>query len=550
MLAVGMSPGRMLRLVLCEALLLGLVGVLLGNALGLGLTLFFHRAGIDLSAFEAGLRTMPGLADVIRPVVRVERSVFVSAVVFATACLVALYPAAKAARLDPVGAIRGVTGRWHAAWRLSWRRTRRDGVRRGDRRFASARRRVPVFLRIATRNILRNPRRTAITAGGTAFALVAYIFLFGYFDGFGEQAIDTSTRYLTGHAQIERAGFRTDYAPDLALGRSDSLLARVRGIPHVVGAAPRVQAQAIASSATKSEAVALIGVDPTLEREVTFIHRTVVQGTALAAGRDRDVLIGRKLAEKLGVRLGEKIVVMAQAADGELGTAAYRVSGIFATESASFDGAMAYVTLPAAQALLALGPRVSTINVRLDDRARLPEVMARLRPLVAASGYGVAPWPELLPQLDEMIRLVVVIRTIVMTIVLAVVALAVMNTVFMSVAERTRELGVMMALGMRPSAVVRMVLYETATIMTVASVVGYGAGVFLVTYFGRHGLDLSAFFRDYTSIPGLTGIVRPRLVLANVIGPGVALFVASVLIAMYPAGKAAHLDPAAAVRRA
>ena len=402
---------------------------------------------------------------------------------------------------------------------------------------------------IAARNILRNPRRTAITAGGATFAIIAYVFLFAYFDGFGEQAIDTATRYLTGHLQIERAGFRKDLAPELTVGRPDELLARLRSTPHVTGAAPRIQAQAIASSPTKSEAVSLIGIDPTLERAVTFIHQAVVQGTSLDPARDRDIMIGRKLAEKLNVRLGEKIVIMAQAADGELGTAAYRVSGIFATESASFDGTMAFVTLPAAQSLLALGTRVSTVNVRLDDRTHLAEVAAQLRPVVSTMGYSVAPWEDLLPQLDEMIRLVVVIRTIVMAIVLAVVAMAIMNTVFMSVAERTRELGVMMALGTRPAAIVRIVLYETAAIMVVASVVGYAVSALVVGYFGRHGLDLSAFFRDYSAIPGFTGIVHLRLVPASIVGPGVALFVASVLVALYPASKAARLDPATGIRR-
>jgi ABC-type antimicrobial peptide transport system permease subunit len=210
---------------------------------------------------------------------------------------------------------------------------------------------------------------------------------------------------------------------------------------------------------------------------------------------------------------------------------------------------MAFVTLPAAQALLALGTRVSTINVRVDDRSRLAEVTSELRPWISASGYVVAPWQELLPGVDQMVGFVAAIRVIIMAIVLAVAALAIMNTVYMSVAERTREMGVMMALGTRPGAVVRMVLYETAMIVAVASVAGYAAGVLLVSYFGRNGMDFSSFFRDYTSIPGITGIVYPRVVFASIIGPGVALVLASVLISVFPARRAARLDPATAIRQ-
>ena len=545
MLAVGMRPSRLLRLVLSEALILGALGVVIGNAIGLGTTLYFGRAGIDLTAFQAGLTVMQGAADILRPIARANRSVAMSALVFAVACVVALYPAVKASRLKPVDAIRGLAGRSRGARRLLfWR---------GALRATSTTRpkwHWPVFVSIAARNILRNSRRTAITAGGAALALLGYIALVTFFDGFTEQIVDTSTRYLTGHVQIERAGFRKDFAPELALRNPDALLARLRRTPHVVGAAPRVQAQAIAGSAAKSEGVVLIGIDPMEERSVTFIDRAIVQGAALRAGRDRDILIGRKLAEKLNVRLDEKIVMTTQAAGGDLGTAAYRVAGIFATESASFDGGMAFVTLPAAQALLGLRDRVSTINIRLDDRTATSDAVVPLRSQVSALGYSVAPWQELLPQVVDMTRFIGAIRVIIMAIILVVVAMAIMNTVFMSVAERTRELGVMMALGTRPAAVVRMVLYETAAIMVLASIAGYAASALLAAYFGRTGIDLSGFFRDYDTIPGVTGIMYPRLVPGSVALPGIALVAASVLISLYPAARAARLDPAIAIHHA
>jgi putative ABC transport system permease protein len=531
MLGIGTSPARLLRLVLYEAVLLGLLGLVIGNALGLAITGYYGYAGIDLSAFEAGLRTMPGLADVIYPAVRLERSVAISAVVFATACLVALYPAAKAARLDPVDAIRGVLGR-------------NPLLTRGHATHG----RGPVFLLIAGRSILRNSRRTAITVGGTAFAIAAYVFLFGYYDGFGEQIIRTATSYSTGHIQIESDGFRKDFAPQLALADASSVLAMVRTMAEIQGAAPRVQAQALASSAAKSEGIALIGIDPVAERNVTFIHQTMVEGQPLEAGVDREIVIGRKLAEKLSVRLGERIVVMAQDRGGDLATSAYRIRGIFATESSAYDSAMAFVTLPAAQALLGLGERVSTINIRLRDRSSLERTAEELRSRLDAPGRNVATWPELLPQIDEMVKMLRVFRAIVLATIFAVVALAVMNTVFMAVAERTREFGVMMALGTSPVAVVRLVLYETIILMLLASVLGYSIGVMLVAYFGERGIDLSRFFANYTTIPGLTGISYPVLVIANIVVPGVALFLASVVVALYPAMRAARLAPASAIR--
>jgi ABC-type antimicrobial peptide transport system permease subunit len=147
-----------------------------------------------------------------------------------------------------------------------------------------------------------------------------------------------------------------------------------------------------------------------------------------------------------------------------------------------------------------------------------------------------------------MVRLVRVFSNIMLVVAFIVIAMAIMNTVFMAVAERTREFGVMMALGTPPAAIQRMVVYETLVLMLLASFIGYGVGVALVAYFGRQGIDLSGFFRGYSAIPGLTGIVHPRVVAGHIGVPALALFVASVLVSLYPAARAARLDPVRAIR--
>jgi len=535
MLALGASPARVLGMVLIESMLLGGLGLLLGNALGLTATAAFGRVGIDLGAFEAGLRTMPGLSGIVYPVLQPQRSALISVLVFAFAVLAALFPAAKAAGLEPVAALRGIARRRPRARAAKAGRIVHDAW-------------LPVFARIAQRNLLRNPHRSAITVGGTAFAIVAYVFLNGYFDGFDEQVIDTATRYITGHAQVERVGFRRDHSPQLAFGPAQPLLDALRALPGVAAAAPRVQAQALASSARKSAGVLLIGVDPPAEAGLTLIGQAIVQGRMLRAGDDHAIVLGRRLVQRLGLAPGEKLVVTAGAADGELGSAAYRLQGVFATESPEFDEGVAFVTLPAAQALLGLPGKVSTVNVRLDRRDQLPAAIAALRE--RGGGLDVVPWPVLLPGVAQMVGLDRAIRAVVVGLFLVVVALAVMNTVVMSVSERAREFGVLMALGTPPAAIVRMVLYETAALMLMASLLGYGLGAALVAAFGRYGLDLSGLFAGYDTIPGLTGITHPRLVVSSVVVPGVALFAASILAALLPATHAARLDPVQAIRHA
>jgi ABC-type antimicrobial peptide transport system permease subunit len=176
--------------------------------------------------------------------------------------------------------------------------------------------------------------------------------------------------------------------------------------------------------------------------------------------------------------------------------------------------------------------------------------LATLRGRLSMPALHLAPWQELLPQVDEMVRLNRVISNIVLAIAFVVIAMAIMNTVFMTVAERTREFGVMLALGTPPRAVERMVVYETLAMMVLASLAGYGAGAAVVLWFGHQGIDLSGFFQGFSAIPGLTGVVHPKLLPGHIGPPGLVLFIASVLVSVLPAARAARLDPMRAIRHA
>lgn len=533
MLALGTRPSRLVLLVVTEALLIGAGGLVLGNAVGLALAAYFGARGIDLSAFARGMEIMPGLSDVIYPLPLGERSAMLSAIVLATTLGAALYPALKAAGLAPVAAIRGQEG---------------SVRRRQAGRWSSTREARHVFLAIAVRSLRRNPRRSLLTIAGTTFSVAAFVFLLGFFDGFGDQMVQNATGYITGHLQLEPKGFRREMSVQLALDDPEALLRALRADPRVVAAAPRVQAQALVSSAAKQEMAVLVGVDPRAESRVTILARSVREGAPLAIGQDRSIVIGGKLAEKLRVRLGERIVVYAQSADGALGSAAYRVSGIFRTESDAFDARFAYVTIDAARALLGLGNKASVIGIRLDDRRATAAAQSALGPVAERAGYDLVSWRELLPEVDQMVMLNKAISAIVVAIVFAVVALGLLNTVLMSVMERTREFGVMLAIGTRPAAIVRVVLYETAMLVALGIAIGYAAGGAMVEYFGVRGLDLSYFFRDISRIPGLTGVIYTRVFVGTLAWPTAMLLAFSLAAALYPALRAARLEPVEAIR--
>ena len=535
MMALGTRQTQVMRLVFYEACLLGFAGLLIGAVIGLSMTQYFAVTGINLERYSLALEAMPGLTGIVFPLPRADRTLILSLVVFATAVIAAFYPAWKTARLRPVDAIRGRQNTLSVPAWLHWKKT------------TSNRARWPLFLKIAGRGIVRNPRRTLLTVSATAFGLAAFIFLYSFVDGYFSQMIDNSTGYVTGDLQIQHKLFRQEMVPELSLRQPASLLQKIRQQPLIAAAAPRVQTQALISSPAQSQNILLLGIDPDSERKVTFIERTVKEGKALQAGQDRDIMLGRRLAGKLGIRLGEKVVVLAQNAEGSLGSAAYRVGAIFETESEAFDNAIGFVSLRAGQALLSLGDAVSTIDVRLKDREQLAAATAVLNRELAQTPYVVVSWRELLPEVSQIIDYVRMNLNLVIGIVFFVVAMGVMNTLLMSVMERTHEFGIMMALGTRPSQIVRLVLYESIVLAAAGSVAGYLLGAMLVQYLALRGIDLSAYTNALQTIPGLTGVIYPRLQNSHLLVPLLLLLGISAIAAFYPGWRAAQLKPVEAL---
>lgn len=535
-MALGTRQTQVMRLVLYEACLLGLAGLMIGGVIGLSATQYYAVTGINLERYSLALEAMPGLTGIVFPLPRADRTLILSLAVFTTAVIAAFYPAWKTARLRPVDAIRGRQKTWEVPAWLHWKKT------------ASRRARWPLFIKIAGRGIVRNPRRTLLTVSATAFGLAAFIFLYSFVDGFFSQMIDNSTGYVAGDLQIQHTLFRQEMVPELALRQSAGLLEKIRQQPLIAAAAPRVQTQALISSPAQSQNILLLGIDPDSERKVTFIERTVREGKALQSGQDRDIMLGRKLAGKLGIRLGEKVVVLAQNAEGSIGSAAYRVNAIFETESEAFDNAIGFISLRAGQALLSLGDDVSTIAVRLKDREQLDTVCAALRRELAQTPYVVVSWRELLPEVSQIIEYARMNLNLVIGIVFSVVAMGVMNTLLMSVMERTHEFGIMMALGTRPSQIVRLVLYESIVLAAVGSVAGYLLGAMLVQYLAVRGIDLSAYTNTLQTIPGLTGVIYPRLQNSHLLVPLLLLLGISAIAAFYPGWRAAQLKPVEALR--
>lgn len=406
-----------------------------------------------------------------------------------------------------------------------------------------------LLLKLAILNIGRNPRRSIITVLAVAVGLAALIFLWGFNDGTNEQMRENVIRLLTGHVQVHAAGFEQNmtvenYIPDRA-----EAIQKLKEKPEVVAVTERVKCEALVGTTEQSRGILLYGIDPDTERNVTQLADYVKQGAFLERGDERSVLLGARLASKMNVQIEDKVVIMTQAVDGTLAGYAYHVKGIFHTGSQTLDEMSAYITLTSGQELLGLEDNSHEIVVRLENRKQIPSYLNALGSQLSPSTYEILKWNEIVPEVEQWASWSeAIIRTILFA-VMVVIGVSIMNTILMSVFERTREFGVMMAIGTAPSQIVKLILLETLVLEFVGMVIGLIGGYAITLYFGKVGIAFheleKAFSRSYMSTVTYTQ-VEPIHVLHSII----ALFILTTFISLYPAWKAGRMEPIKAIYRA
>jgi len=504
--------------------------------LGLSLTGYFGTHGLDFSAYIKAMDTMPGLSSIVYPTIEFSRLVVIGIVVVSVALLAALLPAWKASRTSPLeamGARRNVTNRIR---RIHWQVTSDHWLL--------------VFAQMALRSVFRNPRRSVITASATAFGLAAYLFLYAFADGFFEQMIHNSTQQLSGHVQVMEQGHDIDLSPALRIADSQALRQQLQERPEVEAAAPRVVLRAMVANPGKSLPVELVGIAAEQERAVTELSGYMAQGTYVQPG-EKGIVIGQKLAEELNARLGDKLVITVQQAGGDLASSAQAIRGIYRTGSDLFDTEYAFIDINTAQKLGGLQEdEVSRIVLRLSDRSDSTALAQTLNRSSSLTNDGLVAqdWETLLPVVVQMVEMSQVDFYLILLVVFVVVAIGVMNTMVMSVMERTPELGVMLALGTGGGQLQLTILFEAFFLAVLGMVAGTVVGGLLVYWLGQTGIDLSSISGAMEAIPGITDRIYPVLIFDHVWLPSLLLFLCSVLVALYPAWRASRLDPVEAIR--
>jgi len=403
-----------------------------------------------------------------------------------------------------------------------------------------------MLLRLAWRNLWRNPRRTTIMLIAVAIGIAGSLLSMAVNYGMVDQMVRTAIETELGHIQIHAAGWEAD--PKLERILADGGRAAERALasgPELRASTRRVRADGLAISARGSAGVAVMGVDPDREPGVTVLRDALIDGEWFGTSRLRAV-IGQALADQLEVGAGDKIAVSVQDALGELTGGGFRVAGTFRTSSSDFDRSTVLLRLGEAQELLALGGGVTeVVAVARDDDVIDP--LASRAEMSLGEAVEVRTWSELQPLLLYMVETFDMMAWYLYGAVFIAMAFGIANVLLMSVHERTREIGMLRAMGMRRGQVIVLVVLESLLVTIVGVVSGLAIGLAGALAL-RDGIDLSAFAEGLASY-GVAPRIAPVLRASDLLIPLVVAGFTAGLESCWPAVRATRYRPADALRR-
>lgn len=402
--------------------------------------------------------------------------------------------------------------------------------------------------RMAWRNLWRNPRRTSLAVAAIGLSLALVLVYDGVLRAYADWMRATMTGPLLGSVQAHAPGWRRDRAMDRTLRGVGATLEDVRRRPGVSGASARIYAPALAAVGEEGFSVLVLGIDPASESRPTGL---LAGAAARPAGKR--VLMGKALAGNMGVSPGDVVAIVGQGADGSLANDLFTVAGLVSTSVDFVNRQAVLVDLPVAQELFAMPDEAHELVVHGEEGIAPRALAGELAALPPLRGAEVLDWERLAPDLVALVRIVEAAWAFVLVLVFAAAAAGVANTLLMSTFERTREIGMLLALGTRPTRIVSLVVAEALVLGAVGVLAGIalGGGVVAVTH--RTGFDFQALTGGgprELSFGGLVWslVLYPRLALVDVLRGAGAVLVTALLAAAWPASRAARLEPSKALR--
>jgi ABC-type lipoprotein release transport system permease subunit len=396
--------------------------------------------------------------------------------------------------------------------------------------------------KLAYRNVGRNKTRSLLSALAVGIGMALLLLMASVLEGEMQGALQNTIRLQSGHLQVRPASYeegKISLKWEDLIENPDQVAAQIKSLPQVTVATPRLIASTILTVGDESKGVQILGIDPDSAANQPF-REGMISGEFIQTDDREGILVGNVLADKLGLKVNDKVNLLVTTSNGDVNEQLFTIRGIFTTKTPSYDENTIFMPLAKAQAITATENHASTIFVNLQDLNQADAVAQALQ----GNDYQILTWRDqnaFITQFEDYANAFFIILYL---IVLGITATVVTNTLVMAVFERTREIGILSAIGMKGRGIMAQFLAEAALLATGGVIGGLIIGGAAVAYFTIYGI----YIGDY----GISGVlfedhIYAHLTLQNTINLTILTYIITLIASLYPARLAARMEPVEAL---
>lgn len=406
-----------------------------------------------------------------------------------------------------------------------------------------------LYLRLAWRNIWRHRRRTIIIVLAMALSLGMMMWYDGLMEGFNQSIAANAVRVLGGNVQVHAEGYRekVESNPLLPLADDTAIVQAALAQPDVIASSRRIQTNGLVSNREGSFPMTIIGIEPEAEAPVSLIAEHIVDGRYLQANDKDMILIGQGLADALSVSVGDRITMVGSDVHKQNRQRTMTVIGIYDIGIPSMEKATSYISLGEAQALFNLNGQSTEVQITLKKIGTESAVIAALTPLLP--GYEIESWANNYPELGNAIGRKNIVMDIFSVIIVMIAGIGILNLLLMAIYERTREIGLLGAMGLKPRQIATTFVLEGTLIGLVGVFAGIATGLAINLSMMQVGMDYSQFagMTDYMAL--ISGRMYPTLGVSKLFMRASIVLIIASLAALIPASIAAKREPSDALHQ-
>ena len=405
-----------------------------------------------------------------------------------------------------------------------------------------------MLLKLAWRNIWRNKRRSLITLAAVVFATVMAIAMRGIQKGTYALNIRSAVELFSGYLQVQEKNYLDNPSLTSSFVINKNIKDALKTTKGVLGYSPRIYADGLISYKDNSRGAAIFGIEPGREEKVTTFVENINSGSFFTSDSSNEIVVGDQLLKNLDAKIGDDIVILAQRFDGTLGNQKYKIIGTVKFGMQDVESALIFMGLKSAQSLLAMGNRVNIIAIKADNLNNIKEIHSELMSKIKNPDLKVLSWNKINPELEQAIQMDNVSGIFFLGILIVIVAFGILNTVLMSVIERFREFGVVLAIGMPQVNLTYLVYIETIFItvigLIIGNILGFSVNYYLIIHPITFGGEIQKLYEIYHFLPQMKSTLQPGIFF-NV---SLSILIISVLSCLYPAYKVYKLEPLKGIR--